>query len=489
MSAVAVAYVRFNEAGQRRGSRRFGIAILLVSLLGLPAAQASLYGSNLIQNPGGEASTGSMSGLDVVAAPSWTTTGSFTVAKYGSGSGVLTNTPGPAARGANYFAGGPTNAQSSARQDVPVSSLAADIDADSVTCQADGWLGGWLADNDNAQFITSFLDGSGQTISSMKLGPVYAIDRTNATEFVYRQTAMRLPFGTRTIRCTLLMSRTTGVYNDSYADNLSLVLTYAPPGAAPFGTNLLVNPAAELGAGSYDGLAVEPVPGWTTTGNFTVAQYGNGTGITSSSPGPADRGYNFFAGGSAASNASASQDLALFANAAAIDSGRVQCDLSGWFGGWYNQDDYAGLTATYLNAAGETLASQTIGSVHVSDRASVSGLFFRSGSGPVPAGTRKIRCSLLMTWVAGSYNDALADNLSLTLSFASPVLGIAISNDSAIISWSSEASDWTLQAATDLLLTGIWQNIAQPYSSTGGVFSKEVTGISATPRQFFRLVK
>jgi hypothetical protein len=207
----------------------------------------------------------------------------------------------------------------------------------------------------------------------------------------------------------------------------------------------------------------------STTGSFTVAKYGSGSGVLTNTPGPAARGANDFAGGPTNAQSSARQDIPVSSLAADIDADSVTCQADGWLGGW--------------------LASQTIGSAHVSDRASVSGLFFRSGSGPVPAGTRKIRCSLLMTWVAGSYNDALADNLSLTLSFASPVLGIAISNDSAIISWSSETSDWTLQAATDLLLTGIWQNIAQPYSSTGGVFSKEVTGISATPRQFFRLVK
>ncbi len=74
-----------------------------------------------------------------------------------------------------------------------------------------------------------------------------------------------------------------------------------------FGRNLIVNGDAEAGPGSFDGLTVEPVPGWITNGNFTVAQY-SGEGLPSQTdPGPPDRGNNFFAGGPNNISSSATQ--------------------------------------------------------------------------------------------------------------------------------------------------------------------------------------
>src|SRR5271166_4449209 len=64
-----------------------------------------------------------------------------------------------------------------------------------------------------------------------------------------------------------------------------------------FGTNLIVNGNAEAGTGSASGNDIESVPGWSTVGNFTVVQYGAAGFPSSTSPGPANRGSNFFAGG------------------------------------------------------------------------------------------------------------------------------------------------------------------------------------------------
>ena len=88
-------------------------------------ARADSYGPNLLLNGDGESAAGSASGSDLVSVPHWTTAGGCTVAQYGSGTGVLANSPGPASRGANFFAGGPNNSQSSAWQEISVSALSA----------------------------------------------------------------------------------------------------------------------------------------------------------------------------------------------------------------------------------------------------------------------------------------------------------------------------------------------------------------------------
>jgi hypothetical protein len=75
------------------------------------------------------------------------------------------------------------------------------------------------------------------------------------------------------------------------------------PGQLPGQPNLIVNGAAEMGDGSFDGIAANTVPGWTVTGLLNEVQYGasDGQGVggwpTPTTPGPSDRGHNFFAGG------------------------------------------------------------------------------------------------------------------------------------------------------------------------------------------------
>src|SRR5689334_13012378 len=61
-----------------------------------------------------------------------------------------------------------------------------------------------------------------------------------------------------------------------------------------FRTNLVVNGDAEVGPGSPTGDVVASIPGWTTSGNFTAVQYGSTDYLTTTDPGPADRGNNFF---------------------------------------------------------------------------------------------------------------------------------------------------------------------------------------------------
>ncbi len=194
----------------------------------------------------------------------------------------------------------------------------------------------------------------------------------------------------------------------------------APAAHAQFGSNLVVNGNAETGAGSTDG-SVVPVPGWTTSGNFTVVQYGASGGFPAATdPGPANRGSNFFAGGPSNGFSSATQTINVSQEATAISAGTASYTLSGYLGGFASQDDNAVFSATFLGANGSILGTGQIGSVFAADRGDQTGLLFRSSGGAVPVGTQSIAVDLQMTREEGDYNDGYADNLSLVLD-ATPV--------------------------------------------------------------------
>jgi hypothetical protein len=179
--------------------------------------------------------------------------------------------------------------------------------------------------------------------------------------------------------------------------------------------NLIVNADAESGPGG-DGTVVEPVPGWITSGNFTVIKYSTGGGFpTPSDPGPPNRGENFFGGGPDNASSSATQSIDVSSVAANIDAGKVAFVLSGYLGGFGAQEDNAVLTITLNSATSMALSTASIGPVTPADRNNATGLLLRSTSGIVPASTRRIDVLLQMTRTGGSSNDGYADNLSLVL--------------------------------------------------------------------------
>jgi len=192
---------------------------------------------------------------------------------------------------------------------------------------------------------------------------------------------------------------------------LAAMVASIPVGAA----NLIVNPDAEAGPGSPNG-SVVLVPGWTVTGNFTAVQYGAIGGFPlPTDPGPPVRGANFFAG-EYAHISSGSQTIDISPWAGTIDSGAAGFDLSGWFGGWLDQRDYATLTVTFRDGVGGFLGNFAVGGVSAADRGGITGLFYRSGSGMVPVGSRSADMLLEMVQMDGSYNDGYADNLSFEIS-------------------------------------------------------------------------
>jgi hypothetical protein len=179
--------------------------------------------------------------------------------------------------------------------------------------------------------------------------------------------------------------------------------------AAGYGSNLIVNGDAESG-----------MAGWTTyagVDTFSAEAYGDNW-VLPTEPGPVNRGLNLFVGGSGVSYGAAFQDASLSSFAADVSRGGVGYTLSGWLGGWLQQDDNAKISVRFLDTANTLLSTATLGPVTPAQRSGVTGLFFVTMSGTVPAAARTAEFVLEMTRLNGGDNDGYADNLSFSLSAA-----------------------------------------------------------------------
>jgi len=185
--------------------------------------------------------------------------------------------------------------------------------------------------------------------------------------------------------------------------------------AQPTSGNLITNGDAEGGAGAPGSSQIASPPGWMVTGQFTAVQYGASGGFPDhTSPGPDDRGHNFFAGGNAPLS-TATQTVSLAAYRGEIAGGKATFVLDGWLGGYEDQADSAKVTVVFKNQAGAKLSVATIGPVTPAQRETKTGLFHQSASGPVPAGATTATVTIVITRVTGNYNDGSVDDLSLTL--------------------------------------------------------------------------
>jgi hypothetical protein len=194
-------------------------------------------------------------------------------------------------------------------------------------------------------------------------------------------------------------------------------VTVAPAVHLVCGANLILNPGAELATPS--GAAKD----WTVArGPFSVDSYTSGDDLSPTTPGPPDRGKNYFWGGGDPNETagSAYQDVPLAA-ATAIKSGKVSANLGGWLGGYQDQADNAVLTVNFLGAGNAVLTTLSIGPVTPGQRNSTTELLHRIATTNVPAGTTSARVTLTFNWAAGGDNDGLADNLSLVLCQLKPV--------------------------------------------------------------------
>ncbi|MCC6608923.1 MAG: PEP-CTERM sorting domain-containing protein [Burkholderiales bacterium] len=217
------------------------VATALIAFAG-PAAATPLL-SNLIVNGDAEASVGAAS-FSVAAAPTgWSTTSNFTAMQYAAGGANELNNADSTAFGGglNYFAGGPINALSTARQSIAIGDLAASIDAGDITAAFSALIGGFISQRDNMLVQAIFLDASSAALLTLTLGPVTPAERGDESELLARSANTIVPVGTRSVDILMTSTRLDGDYNDGYADNLSLVLRGGEPNGVPLpGTLWLV---------------------------------------------------------------------------------------------------------------------------------------------------------------------------------------------------------------------------------------------------------
>ena len=242
-------------------------------------------GSNLIQNSGAELGAGSADCLVAISVPGWTIAGSVSICRYGPAE-IETTAPGPPDRGANFFSGGPDNASSSLAQRIDISGNAAAIDAGTLAYTLSGWLGGWDVQDDSATLTITFRNGANGSLGTARIGPVNSNERPFGSGFVQKTATGTIPAGTRNLDLVLLFNRSSGVYNDGAADNLSLVLATGGGGTCLY----TISPLANSVAASASTKVVQVTAGtgcsWTAVSNsswisITAGSSGNGNGSVS----------------------------------------------------------------------------------------------------------------------------------------------------------------------------------------------------------------
>ncbi|MBI5385938.1 MAG: alkaline phosphatase family protein [Verrucomicrobia bacterium] len=255
-----------------------------------------------------------------------------------------------------------------------------------------------------------------------------------------------------------------------------------------FGTNLIFNGDAEANSGTNNYTTNRGIAWWFDLASTTLGVYGSHSNFPSAtSPGPTNRGANFFLGGTA--QGSISQRIALSSLAADVDGSGVDYILSGWFGGAGAQADHAVLAVQFLSSAGAVLGSNAVGNASPNDRFGVTGLLERSTNGLLPTGTRFVDFTLTHR-VASGQNDASADNLSFVLTPRArpPSLAIAFTNGVVAVLWPNADPAWRLHWTDDLSATPIvWNELAPPYATDG----TNCYHTEASPRdaRFYRLRK
>ncbi len=185
----------------------------------------------------------------------------------------------------------------------------------------------------------------------------------------------------------------------------------APPAVA-LERNVIVNGDAEMERG-FDGFLPDAaLPGWVDPGYSTATLYGSSGFPSLTDAGPDDRGNSFLCGGDASRDSSIWQDIDLADIAAAIDTGSIGYRLSGWLGGYSDQNDRARVTVDMYDLSGAVVASETLPPVTDADRDDTTGLALRTRFGMVPPFVRSVRVTVDFLHSSGG-NDGYVDNLEL----------------------------------------------------------------------------
>jgi hypothetical protein len=194
-----------------------------------------LLGAELVRNGGALGNELGLAapdaGIDpdgLFTAPYWA--GSLVQVLYGA-PGFPTGAPDhtPPGSGHYLFTGG-RNAQSTAFQVFDVSALASEIDAGQVGFTVSGAFGGYGVEDDRARLDVEFRNPDAGLLERRVLGDFGAAARGYQTKLIRDSERGVVPPGTRFVQLRLEAVRTHFLYNDGYADDISIML----PEPAPF---------------------------------------------------------------------------------------------------------------------------------------------------------------------------------------------------------------------------------------------------------------
>lgn len=247
--------------------------------------------------------------------------------------------------------------------------------------------------------------------------------------------------------------------------NLDARVAGFPMPPTRYGTNLIFNGDAESISGTNNYTPNRGIAWWFDIASTTLGVYGTNPNFPGlASPGPANRGANFFLGGT--TNGSILQRIDISDIAADVDAPGVDYTLSGWFGGAGAQEDWASLTAEFLNASGVVIGSNVVGHVTAAERGGVTGLFLKSTNVTLPGGTRFVEFTLTSGVVTGM-NDASADNLSFVLTPITPIFITAygkVTNGWQVEFTTSASRLYVLERSQNL---EAWTQVSPPTPGSG----------------------
>ena len=181
---------------------------------------------------------------------------------------------------------------------------------------------------------------------------------------------------------------------------------------AALGVNLIFNGDGEFERGMTPGIDAS-VPGWVDNEGMTTWIYNVPTYLQTTDPGPANRGSNYFGGGTG--DSTMYQEIYLTGIEAEIGWGNISYSLTAFLGGYSSQNDRMEVLVEFFDSSGNLLLSGGIGPVYAADRNNTTGIFLREEIGEVPPSSAYVRVTL-NAYLSYGYNDAYADNVSLILS-------------------------------------------------------------------------
>lgn len=205
-----------------RGLLRLAVPATALAACLLCAGVAIAAGGNLVKNGGGE----QVGTAGVI--PKWKLvfgSGPELIAYGADGGFPATDSPGPTNRGANFFSGGPNDAQATLSQKIDLSAYASTIATGTAKFKLQGWLGGFSVQDDSVTVDVQWLAGKKEVGAGASIGPVVAADRESITGLVLRKVSGTVPSTATAAVVHMTFTRASGTYNDGYADTVSLTIS------------------------------------------------------------------------------------------------------------------------------------------------------------------------------------------------------------------------------------------------------------------------